>query len=589
MRRLLLGLTLALLLPGSADAQTRVVLGQGAQVGVTVDGEGTGYMAWNGNEPVSPTSLTFCRLPRGAGDCAPRTPIAAPGTSLTRPFVVVDGQTVRVLSYRYGLQPGRFDAVYMFTSTDGGATFDAGVQIGTVAFYDAIRTPGGTVGLIENNASNFQRAPLAAGPVEAEASLSPSHPYTPSLAALGSGSLLAVFASGNSEAQFRRFAGVGDPNDANSWTPPATFATFAAYLRLATGPSGTFAMSDNAGGNLEVRRFAADETGFGAPVAIPGPAKPLTGGSNDMTQDPAGRLHAVWPFGDATGTHVGYATSDDGATWAQSQFDAGDPASLEETVNNMRLAVASDHQGFAVWDGGGRDPRAYAIAIGPSAVGEPVVGRTANVEPVSGKVFVKLPAGARAAKYGLTPAQAAGFVPLSDLAQVPLGSTLDTKRGRVEVETAVGLSQPGQTQSGQFYDGVFSLRQVGSRRAPVTELGLSERLTCTSARSKVTAAARSRRLWGNARGRFRTRGRHSTATVRGTRWLTKDSCRATTTTVRSGTVVVRDLVKRRNVTVRRAGAIRPAGADRPAVRGPAQTSFSIGTSTRLPHSVHEPS
>jgi ferric-dicitrate binding protein FerR (iron transport regulator) len=61
---------------------------------------------------------------------------------------------------------------------------------------------------------------------------------------------------------------------------------------------------------------------------------------------------------------------------------------------------------------------------------------------------------------------------------------------------------------------------------------------------------RSRRLFGRARGRFRTRGRHSTATVRGTTWIVKDTCTTTTTSVREGRVVVRDLVKRRNVTVR---------------------------------------
>ena len=59
-----------------------------------------------------------------------------------------------------------------------------------------------------------------------------------------------------------------------------------------------------------------------------------------------------------------------------------------------------------------------------------------------------------------------------------------------------------------------------------------------------------RRGRGNARGRFRTRGRHSTATVRGTIWLTKDSCNATTTVVRQGVGDVRDLRKKKNVRVR---------------------------------------
>lgn len=188
----------------------------------------------------------------------------------------------------------------------------------------------------------------------------------------------------------------------------------------------------------------------------------------------------------------------------------------------------------------------------PKELPPPEVNKTANAEPVSGKVFVKLPPGTSAKRYGLGPAQANGFIPLTAATQVPLRSTLDTKRGRVKLQTAIGSSRPGRTQTGQFYDGVFQVRQTGGSARPITEMVLNERLTCRSGRVR-SAAARSRRLWGNGRGRFRTRGRHSTATVRGTLWLTKDSCNTTTTTVRRGTVVVRDLAKRRNVTVKRGG------------------------------------
>jgi ferric-dicitrate binding protein FerR (iron transport regulator) len=66
----------------------------------------------------------------------------------------------------------------------------------------------------------------------------------------------------------------------------------------------------------------------------------------------------------------------------------------------------------------------------------------------------------------------------------------------------------------------------------------------------VTAAARRRSLFGNARGRFRTRGRNSTATVRGTRWRMTDRCKGTLTTVQEGSVVVRDLRLRKNRVVK---------------------------------------
>jgi hypothetical protein len=60
-----------------------------------------------------------------------------------------------------------------------------------------------------------------------------------------------------------------------------------------------------------------------------------------------------------------------------------------------------------------------------------------------------------------------------------------------------------------------------------------------------------RRLWGrDSGGHFRTFGRHSQATVRGTRWLTADRCDGTLTRVAAGAVAVRDRVRHRTVVVR---------------------------------------
>jgi ferric-dicitrate binding protein FerR (iron transport regulator) len=52
------------------------------------------------------------------------------------------------------------------------------------------------------------------------------------------------------------------------------------------------------------------------------------------------------------------------------------------------------------------------------------------------------------------------------------------------------------------------------------------------------------------KGRFRTRGRHSTATVRGTKYLVKDDCNGTLTLVKEGRVVVRDFRRHRTVIVK---------------------------------------
>ena len=59
-----------------------------------------------------------------------------------------------------------------------------------------------------------------------------------------------------------------------------------------------------------------------------------------------------------------------------------------------------------------------------------------------------------------------------------------------------------------------------------------------------------RRLRGNSRGRFRTSGRNSSATVRGTVWEVVDRCDGTLTRVKRGRVVVRDFRRKRTVVVR---------------------------------------
>jgi hypothetical protein len=185
----------------------------------------------------------------------------------------------------------------------------------------------------------------------------------------------------------------------------------------------------------------------------------------------------------------------------------------------------------------------------------PRVLRTANVEPVSGLVLVRLPRGTDARKVGLA-GSTAGFQPLAQAAEIPLGSTFDTSRGQVLIQTALGsAANKPRTQLSEHRDGRFLLAQRGSRRNPLTDVTLNETLVCGGRRGnsrRVTASrARSRRLWSRARGgRYRTRGRYSSAAVRGTVWVTKDTCTSTTTAVREGVVVIRDFAKRKNVRLR---------------------------------------
>ena len=161
----------------------------------------------------------------------------------------------------------------------------------------------------------------------------------------------------------------------------------------------------------------------------------------------------------------------------------------------------------------------------------PVAGQSVNVLPKSGTVKVKLPGSKR-------------FRTLAAGEQLPVGTIVDTRKGRITLFAAGG-------QTADFYGGVFKIGQ-GKGAKPLTTLTLVEKLSCAKP-GKASAAAkkkRKRRLWGDGKGRFRTKGKYSAATVRGTKWLTEDRCDSTLTRVKQGRVAVRDFVKRKTVIVR---------------------------------------
>ena len=138
------------------------------------------------------------------------------------------------------------------------------------------------------------------------------------------------------------------------------------------------------------------------------------------------------------------------------------------------------------------------------------------------------------------------FVDLDASQGIPVGSTVDTKKGTVEIASIPKAGQP--VQKAEFRDGIFRITQSRG----ITDLKLTEALAACPKRNARAAATKpkSRKLWGKGKGAFRTTGNYSAATVRGTEWLVQDSCAGTLTRVREGTVSVRDKVKKKTVLVR---------------------------------------
>jgi hypothetical protein len=148
----------------------------------------------------------------------------------------------------------------------------------------------------------------------------------------------------------------------------------------------------------------------------------------------------------------------------------------------------------------------------------------------------------------------AGCEPLLAGEQIPIEDVLyvNPRTSRVLVQTVAGTMN--------FYGGKFDLKEIGgSGDKPIVVM----RLVGGNFKAKCGAASRTvqglnvqakktpvRRLWGKGNGRYRTRGRYSSGTVRGTNWLTTDYCDGTNTRVVAGIVRVYDLVKKKWVLLK---------------------------------------
>lgn len=283
----------------------------------------------------------------------------------------------------------------------------------------------------------------------------------------------------------------------------------------------------NLNGNLN---FFGSTTGTGNPIT------PSSGG------DP---YHEVVLTRDSAGEVVGYV---DGAE--QLRFDDASGAAVIHPGQTLRFfkddnSISGEESAGAV--------AAIRLYDGPIAGPPPELGKTVDASVASGTVLVGVPAGggsARAAQKGVR------FVPLEATREIPVGSLLDTRRGTVRLTSA--RDTLGRTQTGSFASGLFQVLQSRRRSAKgltnvVLKGGSFKR--CGARRSRrATASGRSRRsvrrLRSSAQGRFRTRGRHSAATVRGTVWTTVDRCDGTLTRVKRGRVAVRDIRRRRTIVVR---------------------------------------
>jgi hypothetical protein len=352
----------------------------------------------------------------------------------------------------------------------------------------------------------------------------------------------------------------------------------------ATAQTYTIAASD-VGGTIVAQEIAANLDGSGSPasssptlVVHSAPAPALS--PDEITVGPTNAAFngTVNPGGLATTAHYEYGLDPTQLGGGPIQYQSTPdqqlppdfsahqvPFTLTDLVPNaeyhVRL-VATNSAGMASTS----DQTFITGQLGPPSA--PVIGESVNLTPVSGIILIKLPAPATGTiSDGLdfitdVFSKGTGFIPLTQARHVPLGSQIDARRGTLVLRSAAGTRH--KVQDVTLRGGLFSLTQArhGLQKG-LTTLNLLEgdfpgapsyarcpkaaadgpKASPANVSPKVLQALEAK----DNHGKYRTKGRGSAATVRGTDWITEDRCDGTLTIVKRGTVDVYDYRKRKTI------------------------------------------
>ncbi len=360
-RALVLAVLLAtvVIAPAAVAAPQPFTAGQGERPTLTVDAAGTAWVAFNQKIDGLSNKVVVCRVPRGATACAATASIMPGEEAFAPPRIFVTGPSqLSLITTRCCYAAA--NRTQLYTSTDAGATWTGPVLAGSLdPSGDAILGPGNAISVVTatvTGATNYQRVPLDGSPAPTVATKIGIDEYGGTIGYFSGRPVVAYydFDSGAPyHLDFTAFNGTGDVADPGAWSAQAPIGP-GSQPRLAGGPSGLVLLSRQnklTDGAWETRRF--DGTAFSAPATIPGST--TSDSTGELTQDPSGRVLALW---------------NDSAALKGSVSTGGGPFAAAQTFLSSEVGgfigleaqAAADGKGFATWKAND-DIRVYPLDL----------------------------------------------------------------------------------------------------------------------------------------------------------------------------------------------------------------------------------
>jgi len=344
-----------------AQAGTSFQIGVGRSPEVVVDDSGLARVAWSNNVEPGNDSVTYCTVPRGATACASKVDLSPPsdGTGTSDVAILRDGSNITLLAETES-------GVYANTFPAASTPANSWTKVADISFATPSAILGPTPGpgsIMITSGSRTQTFPKT-GPEPADFVEHNTSFFAPTSGgiALEPGTNRPVrFSSDGDNINSHRYMSndftVGALNTAANWSAPVVEEGSGSVPELAAGPRGLFMFNNATIGSgrsqFKIRRF--NGTRFGPPTDA---APEETGYEYDLFQQPTtGTLTAVWRQNAPAGTDGDrirlIRSTDGGVTWSTPGDVVRQSPSANGLIRRLRLGIAPDDQGFAVYEGEG--------------------------------------------------------------------------------------------------------------------------------------------------------------------------------------------------------------------------------------------